>query len=208
MAMKHPLLPIPCTGGASQVAWDKYEAEIVETFSIGKSSVERELLLRGLHTPDVLADAVARLLAQVFAPTCFIAMPFSEDFDPVYRELIAPAIRAAQLDPIRVDALIGTDYIIHDIWRSIRGARVVIADITGLNPNVMYELGIAHAMAKPACILCTVDEGERFLDVLPFDIRMYRVIRYERKEPAGALETLTETLASMDGIPPPFGAPH
>jgi hypothetical protein len=39
--------------------------------------------------------------------------------------------------------------ILVDIWQSINGADFVIADITGRNPNVLYELGIAHALAKP-----------------------------------------------------------
>ena len=43
--------------------------------------------------------------------------------------------------------------ILDDIWQAINAADFVIADITGRNPNVLYELGLAHALAKPVLIL-------------------------------------------------------
>jgi len=55
----------------------------------------------------------------------------------------------------------------------IQQSRLCIADLTGRNPNVLYELGIAQTLGKP-CILLTQDIND-----VPFDIRQYRVIQYD-----------------------------
>jgi len=65
-----------------------------------------------------------------------------------------------------------------DIWHGLNEARVVIADITGLNPNVMYELGITHTLGKPHLLL-TADPSEK----VPFDLKQIRHIAY-RDTPA------------------------
>ena len=62
--------------------------------------------------------------------------------------------------------------ILQDIVTGIGKADVIIADVTGLNPNVFYELGLCHALDKKV-ILITQDISE-----LPFDIRPYRVDEY------------------------------
>lgn len=62
--------------------------------------------------------------------------------------------------------------ILQDIVIGIGNADVIIADVTGLNPNVFYELGLCHALDKKV-ILITQDISE-----LPFDIRSYRVDEY------------------------------
>jgi hypothetical protein len=60
-----------------------------------------------------------------------------------------------------------------DIWAAICAARIVIADCTGRNPNVFYEIGIAHAVGKPV-VLITQDVND-----IPFDISHIRYIIYE-----------------------------
>jgi nucleoside 2-deoxyribosyltransferase len=69
------------------------------------------------------------------------------------------------------DVFTPTDILI-DIWHSINGADFVIADITGRNPNVLYELGIAHTLAKPVLIL------SRNAADIPIDLSTRRVILY------------------------------
>jgi HEAT repeat protein len=63
-----------------------------------------------------------------------------------------------------------------DIWKSIRQSKLVIADLTGRNPNVFYELGLAHAIQKPVILL-----SQNVNDV-PFDLRHVRVIIYMNTE--------------------------
>ena len=60
-----------------------------------------------------------------------------------------------------------------DIWIGINEAKVVIAEITGKNPNVFYELGIAHTLGKDV-ILITQNMKD-----IPFDLNRYRIIEYE-----------------------------
>jgi hypothetical protein len=60
-----------------------------------------------------------------------------------------------------------------EIWSAICKARLVIADCTGRNPNVFYEIGVAHTMGIPVILLT-----QRMEDV-PFDLRHIRFIKYE-----------------------------
>jgi nucleoside 2-deoxyribosyltransferase len=60
-----------------------------------------------------------------------------------------------------------------DIWKGILKARIVIADITDRNPNVFYELGIAHTLGKPVILLT-----QKLTDI-PFDLNRFRHIVYQ-----------------------------
>jgi len=110
-------------------------------------------------------------------------MPFGGWFDDYYSNIYCPAIESAGLVPKRADDLYRPSAIVHDIWNYTKNCRLVLADLTGKNPNVFYELGLAHAIAKPA-ILVT----ESIADV-PFDLRALRVLEYDKNDSAwgGAL---------------------
>lgn len=88
-----------------------------------------------------------------------------------------PAIEESNLHPIRADSLFRPSPIIRDIWEYINRSKILIADITGLNPNVMYELGLAHAIAKPVIIIS--DSIEK----VPFDLKTLRILIYDNKKP-------------------------
>jgi hypothetical protein len=60
----------------------------------------------------------------------------------------------------------------NDVWSALNACRLVIAECTGRNPNVFYELGIAHTLAKPV-VLITQDIND-----IPFDLRHLRHIEY------------------------------
>jgi nucleoside 2-deoxyribosyltransferase len=106
------------------------------------------------------------------ARTCFVLMPFRPPFDGYYREVIVPAIEAVGLTPVRADEVRRPGSIMGQIFEGIRSAAVCVADLTGNNPNVMYELGIAHALHKPvAQLVQTIDD-------LPFDLRHLRHLVY------------------------------
>lgn len=74
--------------------------------------------------------------------TCFVIMPFADTFTEVY-ETLREAVESPEVsfDCIRADDLVGGGHIIRDILRGVPEAEVVIADLTGRNPNVFYELG-------------------------------------------------------------------
>jgi len=110
--------------------------------------------------------------------TCFVMMPFTNPLGGYYATIYEPAIRKAGLTPIRADTdIFGTGKIIDQIWAGITRAKVLVAELTGRNPNVLYELGLAHALHKPV-VLVSSNEPD-----VPFDVRHVRVIYYELTDP-------------------------
>lgn len=124
-----------------------------------------------------------------FLDTCFVMMPFGEWMDTYYREIYVPAIREAGLEPVRADELFSTGSVIEQIWEQISRAKVLLADLTGKNANVFYELGLAHAANKP--VVFTTGQ----LDDVPFDLRHLRVAVYDIRDPAWG-EKLKVSLAT------------
>lgn len=104
-------------------------------------------------------------------------MPFGEPYEQYYTQIYVPAIEQNGLQSRRADSLYRPSPILHDIWEYINDSILVIADITGRNPNVMYELGLAHAIAKPAIII------SNNIDDVPFDLRALRILLYDVKKP-------------------------
>lgn len=115
-----------------------------------------------------------------FLDTCFVMMPFGAWFDRYYAEIYVPAIKEAGFEPVRADELFTTGSVVEQIWEQIEKAKLLLADLSGKNPNVFYELGLAHAARKPV-----VFTAARLEDV-PFDLRHLRVIIYETQEPEWA----------------------
>ncbi|MGB7948715.1 MAG: hypothetical protein WCH75_13610 [Candidatus Binatia bacterium] len=110
--------------------------------------------------------------------SCFIVMPFSQEWSADVHRILATACEAAGVRPVRGDDLFSPTDILEDIWQSLNAADFVIADITGRNPNVLYELGIAHTLAKPVLIL-----SKEAADI-PIDLATRRVILYGQKADA------------------------
>lgn len=106
-------------------------------------------------------------------PKVFVITPFNEDFLALYEELK----NDFENDYVFNNAgdLDNQQNILKDIVNGINDADIIIADVSGLNSNVFYELGIAHAMGKKVIII-TQDIGE-----LPFDIKAYRANEYNLK---------------------------
>lgn len=108
---------------------------------------------------------------------CFTIMPFGGWFDDYYVGIYKPAIEAAGVNPKRADDMYRPSTIVNDIWEHTQKAKLVLADLTGKNPNVFYELGLAHALAKPAILIT------ESMDDVPFDLRALRVIEYDKNRP-------------------------
>jgi MAP3K TRAFs-binding domain len=114
-------------------------------------------------------------------PLCFIAMPFgrkvvdgrSVEFDTVWQEVIAPAIKAADMQPLRADEEHVGGIIHKPMFERLVLCEFAVADLTLANPNVFYELGVRHA-ARPATTVLIVANEVR----LPFDVAMLRTMPY------------------------------
>ena len=114
--------------------------------------------------------------------TCFVIQPFDADkFDRRFEEVYSPAIKAAGLDPYRVDRDPAVDVPIDAIESGIRVAAVCLADITTDNPNVWYELGFAFASGRPVVMACS---DERTGKKYPLDIQHRTVIEYKAHSPS------------------------
>lgn len=101
----------------------------------------------------------------------FIIMPFKEEFYEIYNKIKEKFETNYYVSNAGSD--INQQNILKDIVQLIYDADVVIADLTGLNANVMYELGLAHGLTKKT-IMITQDD----LANLPFDLKQYRVKKY------------------------------
>lgn len=110
--------------------------------------------------------------------TCFVMMPIGGHWsDTYYKDVFAPAIKEAGMEPFRADELFSTGTVIEQIWEQIQKSKILVADLTGKNANVFYELGLAHADKKPVVFVT----GN--LDDVPFDLRHLRVIVYDLHDP-------------------------
>jgi hypothetical protein len=103
---------------------------------------------------------------------CFVMMPFKPP-DAAYRKLIRPAVEQFGLTVLRADEIYSPGSITEQIRTAIQQARLCIADLSDRNPNVLYEVGIAHTSGKPT-VLLTKD-----IEDIPFDLRTIRVIVYD-----------------------------
>ncbi|GMV40058.1 MAG: hypothetical protein AMXMBFR64_17740 [Myxococcales bacterium] len=115
-------------------------------------------------------------------PLCFVLMPFGHkpdstgriiDFDRVFRQIIAPAIEAAGLEPLRADQEAGGGIIHKAMFERLVLCQYAVADLTTANANVYYELGVRHAV-RPCSTVLVRCEGER----LPFDVAPDRSLAY------------------------------
>lgn len=115
--------------------------------------------------------------AQETEKICVILTPFGGWHDTYCREIFEPAILAAHLTPWRADDVYRSSLIIDDVWTFITRSKVVLAELTGRNPNVLYELGLAHAIPKPAILVTQSKED------VPSDLRHIRWIEYNTRRP-------------------------
>ncbi len=126
---------------------------------------------------------------------CFVIMPFKDELKSVYSQAIKPAVIKCGFDCLRVDELKMGPFNIHrKIIEYIYRSKVIVADLSQWNPNVYYEMGVAHSIDNKTLMI--VQKGER----LPFDISTYHVIQYEPTE-AGLVELrqqIQENLACFE----------
>jgi hypothetical protein len=129
--------------------------------------------------------------------SCFVMIPFVEPIGGYYASIYQPAIEKVKLKADRADSdLYGTGKIVDQIWRGITSARILLAELTARNANVLYELGLAHALHKPVVLICSkANEAD-----VPFDLRHVRVIYYDKDDPfwgTKLIEKIAETIVSV-----------
>ncbi len=199
LGTEKPCLPLPCTGGASRQRWQENRELIASWFSLSPDEVRRlESAELGQLRPaelEELAALVRVVLLRRLRPKCFVMMPFAREFDPLYHDALRPAIEAAGFNAVRADHLNLVGDAVEVLRTAIHACDGCVAVLTGLNVNVAYELGFAHALGKPVVLLCALGEGRK-LPPLPFDLQSESVLGYDADH--GALrERLAAALAQV-----------
>ena len=133
-------------------------------------------------------------------PLCFVLMPFGKktipsgatvDFDAVYQDLIAPAISAAGLEPLRADEEVGDGVIHKPMFARLILCDFAVADLTGANANVFYELGLRHGIRHATTVLLYAGTERMVFDVAPLRALPYKI------DPAGRPADLEATRAGL-----------
>ncbi len=140
-------------------------AEVRQAVELFKSRPPRDVKKEDIKTNQQVNTSVK----------CFIVMPFSvEALNIVYEDYVKPVIEdECGLACERGDDVFGSSVIMDDILTSIKNSDLIIADLTGKNANVFYEVGICHALGKKVLLLA------QSMDDVPFDLRHRRVLLYD-----------------------------
>ena len=128
-------------------------------------------------------------------PMLFVAMPFGPEWSASVQQAVERAAAACGFRAVRGDATLSAGTIMNQVWDGIRHADAVIADVTGRNPNVLYEAGMAHAIGKPVVLLMQDHESA------PFDIAAERRIHYDVGNLAGLEAELQKAIPALPRLP-------
>jgi len=117
---------------------------------------------------------------------CFVIMPYGSkpdpenegatiDFDEIYNHLIKKTVEVdLKMDCERCDMIDESGWVHEQMFKRIYQSEVAIVDLTSLNPNVFYELGIRHALVESVTILILREGTTK----IPFNIQGFKVIKY------------------------------
>jgi len=146
----------------SDLLWTSLEFQ--ELPKIGQSAIQKD---------EMIVNPVFRNRNFEAKPNlCFVLMPFTLSWSNRVYSHIRSVCEAQGWEVKRADDMYGHN-IMEDIWTAINEATYIIADTTGKNTNVFYEIGVAHTLGKPTILLTQNVEDT------PFDFRSYRHISYE-----------------------------
>jgi hypothetical protein len=179
-----PVLPIPNAGGDSKDLLLKYRERISASFDPGA-------LDRCLHDvsdtidrqPENAAGAVVTLIQTAKFGKCLVLLPYDDEHNSLYTSTIEPSV-SRHMIPVRLDRLPRSDAIYTSFADAIRSSSAIIADITLLNENVMYEVGYAHGHGLTPLIY-TRDAAR--LESLPVYFRTLNVRRVSQEQPVHLL---------------------
>jgi hypothetical protein len=134
----------------------------------------RDLALSDPHQRVLVHPSFGRVYGNRQQPAeVFVVMPFKDELQPVFEDHIRLVCASLQRSVARADDFFSAGRIVDEIFKALYDAGLVIADCTDRNPNVFYEIGIAHTLGRPI-ILITQDEND-----IPFDLAHIRYLKYE-----------------------------
>lgn len=152
-------------------------------------------------------------MAETPTKICFVSMPFGVkhdqetektiDFDSIYQLVISPAADAEGFVTVRADNTLPSGRILDQVVERIMAADLFIGDISTLNPNVFYEIGLRHMTAKLCMLIAR--KGVK----IPFDLAGYRVYMYsdQQDDVKNARYGLQATINALLAGGPSAGSP-
>jgi len=167
--------------------------------------LQKNFETKGVVSPDALVSSLRNFFEKTRLPSprtptsrqsadriVFAAMPFDREYDDTY--LVAMSYAAEKVDAAckRVDSTEFSGDIVEEIKRFIRDSIAVIVDLSEAKPNVLYEAGFAHALKKPTLHICSTTLSE-----LPFDVRNWNTLAYNRGQTAKLRDPLSRRLRSV-----------
>jgi hypothetical protein len=139
-----PVLPIPDAGGDSADLLRKYRPLIAKSFAPdGLDRCLSKISEAIKDRPDLAARAVIELIQSAKIGRCLVLLPFDKEHNSLYASTIEPAVTRHMI-ALRLDRLPSSESIYTNFADAIQTSSAVIADITILNENVMYEIGYSH----------------------------------------------------------------
>lgn len=133
--------------------------------------------------------------------TCFVICPIGEAnseirkrSDQVFKHIISPAVEPLKYTPIRADQISEPGIITSQVIQHVVESKLVIADLSGHNPNVFYELAIRHAITEPLVQL--ISKGEQ----IPFDVAGTRTIQFDIHDLDNVQETKQELINQIKSV--------
>lgn len=196
MELEIPLLPVPVFDGTSQQFWRSYEADLLQMLRIDHAAAERWVSClptdQGV-VRQLAAEMVSALLAAI-PRRCFVIMPFSEEYVSLYDFVIEPALVSVGDSALRLDRTAIPGDTSHQIRDGIRSCDYAIAVLDGLRPNVLYELGLAHAYGKRTILMNRA--GTLGDNAAPFDLALQQRLEYRTLE-ASLVDRLKSAIKSL-----------
>ena len=195
-AIEIPILPIPCFKGSAGQFWSEHRVDLMSRLKIDDG------MAREWENPPISQEQVAQFaddmvcrLMHCLPRRAFIIMPFAPEFDTLFDLVIEPAVTGRGDEIYRLDRMHRPGGVIDQIEGGIRSADYCIVVLDGMRPNVLYEMGFAHALGKPLVLMMQHEEVGKDYNI-PFDISTFQRIGYDRPDRA-TLATLKTALKSF-----------
>jgi len=164
-----PALPLAFALGDSQDFWDQYRSEVTKWFSLGPEDIKflDDLATKVDASLTEAARRVADLIARARIGRCLVLLPFDQEHNTLFEKFIEPAVESMMICD-RLDHRPGSAPIRTSFVDAVDRASAVIADVTDINPNVMYEIGYALAKGLKPLFYC---KDTMFVERLPVYLR-------------------------------------
>src|SRR5215204_1762294 len=176
-ATNKPIFPLPFAGGDSLNYWnDDNTAQIKKWFEIDDAFIKK---LKTITLDDLPTAEKDRLITEIIDAIhkgiqrrCLILMAYDPAPDQFYHELVKPVVEEMGYTAIRIDREANEGNILKVYGDRLQDSDIILVDITEANPNVMYELGMAHAQNFRTILFSRKKLDEIFRLQIPFYLSM------------------------------------